>query len=97
MFRLSAPARSHTEMKLRRIRWADGQTSIDPQDYEVIDERDQRIGRIYRAEAVGGGHVWRWFVYILAVDNVPPAGVAPSREEAMAAFKAAWASSEPRL
>jgi hypothetical protein len=58
----------------RPNRWADGHTSIDPEDYEVIDEHGERIGRIYRAEAVGGGHVWRWFVYILAVDNVPPAG-----------------------
>jgi predicted secreted Zn-dependent protease len=52
MFRLSAPARSHTEMKLRHIRWADGQTSIDPEDYEVIDERGEKIGRIKRAIAV---------------------------------------------
>jgi hypothetical protein len=39
-------------MKLRRIRWADGRTSIDPEDYEVMDARGARIGRIYRTDAV---------------------------------------------
>jgi hypothetical protein len=32
---------------------------IDPEDYEVIDERGERVGRIYRSFAVGGGDAWR--------------------------------------
>jgi hypothetical protein len=36
-------------LKLRRIDWGDGE------DYEVIDARGEKVGRMYRTEAVGGG------------------------------------------
>jgi hypothetical protein len=35
-------------------------------------------------------------VYGIAVTNHPPAGQAPTREAAQAAFKAAWATCQPR-
>ena len=81
-------------LKLRRLIWDDGGTSLDPEDFEVIDERGERIGRMYRTIAVGGGHVWRWTVYCVMVGDHPPAGMAPTREAA--AFKAAWAICQPR-
>jgi hypothetical protein len=62
------------DLKLRRLIWDDGRPSIDPEDYEVIDARGERVGRLYRSDAVGGGYAWRWSVYGLAVTNHPPAG-----------------------
>jgi hypothetical protein len=59
-------------LKLRRVVWDDGSTSIDPEDYEVVDERGERIGRMYRTLAVGGGKAWRWTVYCIAVGGHPP-------------------------
>jgi hypothetical protein len=84
-------------LKLRRV-WRDnGSPSLDPEDYEVIDERGKRLGRMYRTRAVGGGHAWVWKVYSsIATYDTPPAGQAPTREAAMAAFKAAWATCQPR-
>jgi hypothetical protein len=84
------------DLKLRRLIWDDGGTSIDPEDYEVIDARGERVGRMYRTIAVGGQQVWNWTVYGIAVTNHPPAGQAPTREAAQAAFKAAWATCQPR-
>ena len=83
-------------LKLRRLIWDDGGTSIDPEDYEVIDARGESVGRIKRTIAVGDGYAWRWSVYGIAVTNHPPAGQAPARGAAQAAFKAAWATCEPR-
>jgi hypothetical protein len=83
-------------LKLRRIIWPDGSTSIDREDFDVIDERGERIGRLYRTIAVGGGHAWRWSVYGIAVTNRPPDGLERTREKAMAAFKAAWKKCKPR-
>jgi hypothetical protein len=80
---------------LRRILWDDGKPSINP-DFGVIDERGEKVGRMYRTLAVGGGYAWRWTVYGIAVWNSPPAGMEPTREDAMAAFKAAWATCDPR-
>jgi hypothetical protein len=71
-------------------------TSLDPEDYEVVDARGERVGRMYRTIAVGGGEAWNWTVYGIAVTNHPPAGQAPTREAAQAAFKAAWATCQPR-
>jgi hypothetical protein len=83
-------------LKLRRIIWDDGKPSIGREDYEVIDARGEKVGRMYRTEAVGGGYAWRWSVYGIAVTNHPPAGQAPTLAAAQAAFKAAWATCEPR-
>jgi hypothetical protein len=81
-------------LKLRRIDWVDG--GRPREDYEVVDARGEKVGRMYRTEAVGGGYAWRWSVYGIAVTNHPPAGQAPTRETAQAAFKAAWATCQPR-
>jgi hypothetical protein len=84
-------------IKLRRIDWGDGgRPRQRARKYAVVDARGERVGRMYRTEAVEGGHVWRWSVYGIAVTNHPPAGQAPTREAAQAAFKAAWAACEPR-
>jgi hypothetical protein len=48
------PMPTSPRLKLRRILWPDGSTSIDPKDYDVIDKRGERIGRIYRTIPVGG-------------------------------------------
>jgi hypothetical protein len=74
-------------LKLRRLDWGDG--GRPREDYEVIDARGEKVGRMYRTEAVGGGYAWRWSVYGIAVE-------APTREAAQAAFKAAWATCQPR-
>jgi hypothetical protein len=51
---------------------------------------------MYRTDAVGGGQAWTRTVYGIAVWNSPPAGREPSREQAMATFKLAWATCDPR-
>jgi hypothetical protein len=81
-------------LKRRRIQWAAGSDAAN--DFSVIDERGKKIGRIYRTVAVGGGHAWNWTVYGIAVKSRPTAGRAPTLEAAQAAFKAAWATCEPR-
>jgi hypothetical protein len=78
---------------LRRIDWGE---SGRREDYAVIDERGEKVGRIYRTITIGGDHAWRWTVYGIAVTNPPPAGQSPSRDAAQAAFKAAWATCQPR-
>jgi hypothetical protein len=84
-------------LKLRRIDWGDGgRPRQRARKYEVVDARGERIGRMYRTEAIRGGYAWRWSVYGIAVTNHPPAGQAPTREAAQAAFKAAWATCQPR-
>jgi hypothetical protein len=90
--RVLAKRKPMTTPNLRLLRL----TSIDPEDYEVIDARGERVGRIKRTIAVGGREAWNWTVYGIAVTNHPPAGQAPTREAAQAAFKAAWATCEPR-
>jgi hypothetical protein len=81
-------------LKHRRTRWTDGSNAAN--DYSVVDERGEKIGRIYRILAVGGGHAWHWRVFGTAVKSRPPAGQAPTREAAQAAFKVAWATCQPR-
>jgi len=81
-------------LKRRRIQWADGTAAAN--DFNVIDGRGTKIGRMYRTLAVGGGHAWNWTVYGIAVKSPPSAGHAPTLEAAQAAFKAAWATCEPR-
>jgi hypothetical protein len=83
-------------LKLRRIIWDDGKASIDREDYEVIDARGEKVGRMYRTKSVGGGHAWNWTMCGSAVTNHPPSGQTRTRGAALAAFKAAWASCEPR-
>jgi hypothetical protein len=40
-------------LKLRRIDWGDG--GQPREDYEVIDARGEKVGRMYRTIAVGTG------------------------------------------
>jgi hypothetical protein len=54
-------------LKLRRLIWDDGRPSINPEDYEVIDARGKRVGRIKRTIAVGSGYAWRGSVYGIGV------------------------------
>jgi hypothetical protein len=51
---------------------------------------------MYRTYVVGGGYAWNWTVYGIAVWNSAPAGREPTREQAMAAFKSAWGTCDPR-
>jgi hypothetical protein len=74
-------------LKQRRNRWADGSDAAN--DCTVID--GEKIGRIYRTlVGRGRGYAWNWMVYR------GPAGHAPTLEAAQAAFKAAWATCQPR-
>jgi hypothetical protein len=68
----------------RPNRWADGHTSIDPEDYEIIDDCET-IGRIYRRR--GGRRSCVALVCLHSRRRQRSASRAPSREEAMAAFK----------
>ena len=84
-------------LRLRRIDWGNGgRPRQGARKYEVVDARGEKVGRMYHTEAVRGGYAWRWSVYGVAVANHPPAGQAPTREAAQAAFKAAWATCQPR-
>jgi hypothetical protein len=78
-------------MMLQQRRKAWGNNTDAANDFSVIDERGEKIGRIYRT-LVGRsrGYAWTWAVYS------GPAGCAPTLEAAQAAFKAAWATCEPR-
>jgi hypothetical protein len=81
-------------LKRRRIKWADGSNAAN--GFEVLDERGEKVGRVYRTITIGGSEAWRWSVYGIAGTNYPRAGLAPTREAAQAAFKAAWATCKPR-
>jgi hypothetical protein len=54
-----AKAHGDPDLKLRRT-WHDG--GQPREDYEVIDARGERVGRMYRTLAVGGGEGWNWTV-----------------------------------
>jgi hypothetical protein len=73
----------------RRRAWANDTDAAN--DFSVIDERGEKIGRIYRTH-IGQcrGYAWNWTVY------KGPAGCALTLGAAQAAFKAAWATREPR-
>jgi hypothetical protein len=78
---------------LHRIDWGESRRR---EDYAVIDERGEKVGRIYRTITIGGSEAWRWSVYGIAVTNYPPVGLEPTREAAQASFKATWATCQPR-
>jgi hypothetical protein len=84
------PPPAPPRLKLQRV------SGSPREDYEVIDARGEKVGRILRTDAEGGGEAWIWAVYGIAVTNHPPAGRAPTRDAARAAFKAAWATCQPR-
>jgi hypothetical protein len=58
-------------------------------------ERGEKIGRMYRTDAIGGGQAWNGTVYGIAVWNSPPAGREPTREQAMAAFQVGMGDVRP--
>jgi len=77
-------------LKLRRVRWSAGSNAAN--DYTVLDEHSEKIGRIYRTLAVGGGYTWNWLIYGIAIKGRAPAGRERTLEEAQAAFEAAMST-----
>jgi hypothetical protein len=74
---------------LRRVRWPDGNTSIDPEDYDVFDG-GHHVGRIYRIHE-SGRERWRWGLrsaYRTADQRCD--GFADRLEDARDAFGKAW-------
>ncbi len=63
--------------------------SWDPDDYDVVDG-DRVIGRIMRTQQTPAGEPWFWSITVRAPQRAGDRGYAASREQAMAAFKAAW-------
>jgi hypothetical protein len=63
---------------LSRIIWADGQPSLDPEDYSVRDG-DRAVGRIYHTTGGARGDGYAWFIY-----GSSRSGFAPTREAAAA-------------
>jgi hypothetical protein len=60
-----------------------------PDDYNIIHE-GQIVGRMYRMNSTGR-ELWRWTRSgIFQPSHGPNGGVADSRDEAKAAFRAAW-------
>ena len=66
---------------------SDGQWSDD--DYDVFDG-DRHIGRIMLDAAAPEGQPWFWTITARVPQYPHDRGYAATREEAMAAFKAAW-------
>jgi hypothetical protein len=72
-------------LKLRCLIWDNGSPSLDPEDYTVIDERGEKVGR--RTIGAGGQQVWKWTVYGIAVTNHPPSGGALTDRSSRAAVR----------
>ncbi len=58
-------------------------------DYDVYDG-ERHIGRIMRHPQAPEGRPWFWTITARAPQHPQDRGYAASREQAMAAFKAAW-------
>jgi hypothetical protein len=68
----------------RRIIWADGQPSHDPEDFSVLDG-DRAVGRIYHTTGGFRGDGFGWFVY-----GSSRKGFAQTRDQAAAEWKVAY-------
>jgi hypothetical protein len=75
----------HMAFILRRIIWADGQPSLDPEDYSVRED-DRDVGRIYHTAGGARGDGYAWFVY-----GTSRAGFAATLDDAKTEWKAAYA------
>ena len=93
---MKAAARSYTSrqngadmltLKRGSISRPDGQWSDD--DYDVFDG-DRNIGRILLVPQAPKGQPWFWTITVRVPQYPHDRGYAASREQAMAAFKAAW-------
>jgi hypothetical protein len=65
-----------------------GQCSDD--DYDVWDGKAKAVGRIFRAAAAPQEQPWFWTITERASQHSINRGYAPTREDAIAAFKRAW-------
>jgi hypothetical protein len=80
---------------LRHIKWPADAKPSDKPDFHVM-ENDVVVGRMY-LKGVPGGVKWFWSINGLAIrDEHVPNGLAASRDQAMAAFEAAWEKAEKR-
>jgi hypothetical protein len=73
---------------LRRIIWADGQPSLDPEDYSVR-EGGRAVCRIYHTTGGARGSGFAWFIY-----GSSRSGFAATLEAATTEWKAAYARSQ---
>ena len=62
-------------------------------DYVVLDEQRRKIGRIMLHPQGPSGSPWFWSITARFPQYPHERGYAATREEAMAAFKAAWGAS----
>jgi hypothetical protein len=81
---------------LRRIIWDNGKPSLDPEDYEVVED-GKALGRIYRCQSTGPAPYWQWSVYGGPRGGRLHAGIADSLDEAKAAWLSAWIGPQLRI
>jgi hypothetical protein len=68
-----------------------GPPEWDPDDYDVIAEEGEVVGRIYRRSGVPDDREpWHWSIMVWGFSPGVTNGLAATREEAMAAFKKNW-------
>jgi len=73
-------------LRLRSSTWPN-----DPRhdDFQILED-EEAVGRVFLVRGPDGPR-WRWMVYESQSKAVPPPnGITLSRDQAMAAFEAAW-------
>jgi len=73
---------------LRRVIWDNGKPSLDPEDYEVVND-GVAVGRIYRSSS-GPRVLWLWGVYGGRHGGRTNNGSADTLDEAKVAWLYAW-------